>query len=175
MRSFFVFDVESIGLHGEGFAVAGGVYLENGAVQWEFSEACPPEEAKGADSDRAWVKENCPRIEPTCNTPKQVRDAFWREWMKAKAYGAQMAAECQWPVEAGFVRACIADDASRTWDGPYPFHEIASFMAAADMDPMATYERTPSEQPPHSPLADARLSARLLAQAIRTIERWCEE
>ena len=30
---FFVIDVESVGLHGEGFAVAGGVYLRNGAAQ----------------------------------------------------------------------------------------------------------------------------------------------
>lgn len=166
MRSFFVFDVESIGLHGEGFAVAGGVYLENGVAQWEFSAACPPQNASGSSADRAWVMENVPPVEPDYSHPKLVRTAFWMAWMKAKAQGAQMAAECQWPVEAGFVRACIADDDVRTWDGPYPFHEIASFMAAAGMDPMATYDRTPSEMPAHSPLADARQSARLLSEAL---------
>ena len=38
---FFVFDVESVGLHGEGFAVAGGVYTATGGTLWEFWLACP--------------------------------------------------------------------------------------------------------------------------------------
>lgn len=169
MKSYFIFDVESIGLHGEGFAVAGGVYLENGATQWEFRAACPPEAAQGSDADRQWVSENVPRMEYFYNTPRRVRDAFWKGWIKARASGAEMAAECLWPVEAGFVRACIADDPARTWEGPYPFHEIASFMAAAGMDPMGEYERTASEMPKHEPLADARQSARLLSEAIAKI------
>ncbi len=38
----FIFDVESVGLHGEGFAVAGGVYrAENAAAQSEFRFCCP--------------------------------------------------------------------------------------------------------------------------------------
>jgi hypothetical protein len=169
MRSFFVFDVESVGLHGEGFAVAGGVYLENGAAQMEFSFACPIDEAKGDDEGRAWVKKNCPTLEVTHHIPFGIRDAFWKEWMKAKAQDPLivMAAECGWPVEARFLCACV-DDASeeRTWKGPYPLHDVASFMVAAGMDPMAKYERTPSEMPEHNPLTDARLSARLLSKAL---------
>ncbi len=61
--SFFVFDVESIGLHGEGFAVAGGVYSKDGATQWEFSFSCPQEECEGDADDRQWVKENVPVLE----------------------------------------------------------------------------------------------------------------
>ena len=45
---FFVFDVESVGLHGEAFAVAGGIYI-NAAAQSEFRFCCPLEEAKGDD------------------------------------------------------------------------------------------------------------------------------
>ena len=163
---FFVIDVESVGLHGEGFAVAGGVYLPNGAAQWEFRLACPIDECAGDDDDRKWVKENVPAMEETHRSPKAMRDEFWRQWMKAKAGGAVMAAECQWPVEAGFVKACIADDPSRKWEGPYPLHEIASYLAAAGLDPMAKYDRTPSEMPMHDPLADARQSARLLSEAL---------
>ena len=80
-----------------------------------------------------------------------------------------MAAECLWPVEARFIRDCITDDAQRLPEAPYPFHEIASIMLAAGMDPMASYPRTPSEMPPHNPLADARLSARLLSEALAKI------
>jgi len=170
MKSYFVFDVESIGLHGEGFAVAGGVYLENGAAQWEFCFASPTDQAEGEDSDRHWVKDNVPMMEETHRSLRKMRDAFWGEWVRAKKDGAIMAAECPWPVEAGFLSQCIADDVdARKWDGPYPFMEIASFLAAAGMDPMATYPRTPSEQPAHHPLKDARQSARLLSEALARI------
>lgn len=173
---FFVFDVESIGLHGEGFAVAGGIYI-NGAAMSEFRYSCPLDEAEGEDDDRDWVKANVPVMEITHRTPNLVRNAFWDQWLKAKdTYpGIIMAAECGWPVEAGFVARCIYQDMpARKWSGPYPFHEIASFMLAAGMDPMATYDRLPSELPKHEPLADARQSARLLAQAIARIQNKTE-
>jgi len=168
---FFVFDVESVGLHGEAFAVAGGIYIN--AVAWaEFRFCCPLEEAKGDEDDREWVKANVPVMEITHRHPAAVREAFWSEWEKAKKRypGITMAGECIWPVEAGFVAACIRQEiADRKWSGPYPFHEIASVMLAADMDPMATYEREKSEKPAHEPLADARQSARLLATALRSL------
>ena len=163
---FFVIDVESVGLHGEGFAVAGGVYLTNGSALWEFRLACPIDECAGDDDDRKWVKDNIPAIEETHRSPKAMRDEFWKQWMRAKRDGAVMAADCQWPVEAGFVKACIADDPARKWEGPYPLHEIASYIAASGLDPMAKYPRTPSEMPMHDPLADARQSARLLSEAL---------
>ena len=168
---FFVFDVESVGLHGEAFAVAGGVYI-NAAAQSEFRFCCPLEEAKGDDDDREWVKSNVPVMEITHRNPAAVREAFWSEWEEAKKRypGITMAGECIWPVEAGFVAACIRQEiADRKWSGPYPFHEIASVMLAAGMDPMATYEREESEKPAHEPLADARQSARLLATALRSL------
>jgi len=164
---FFVFDVESVGLHGEAFAVAGGLYTSSGAALWEFRLSCPLDECHGESDDRQWVKQNVPPIEETHRHPKPMRDEFWRQWEKAKAAGALMAVECGWPVEAGFLAACIRDDLpARRWNGPYPLHEIASYLAASGMDPMATYERTASEQPAHDPLADARLSARLLGEAL---------
>lgn len=168
VNAFFVFDVESVGLHGEGFAVAGGVYLD-GAAQWEFRLAVPIAECAGSDDDRQWVKDNIPTIEETHRSPKAMRDEFWQQWMKAKAGGAVMAANCAWPVEAGFLKACIADDSSRKWEGPYPLHEIASFLIVAGFDPLAKYPRTPSELPIHDPLADARQSARMLATALQRL------
>lgn len=165
---FFIFDVESIGLHGEGFAVAGGIYIGYSAV-YEFAYACPESEAAGDDADRDWVKKNVPVLHITHRNPEGVREAFFAEWEKAKVKypGICMAGECIWPVEAGFVARCIYQDKEkRNWSGPYPLHEIASIMAAAGMDPMITYARNASELPPHNPLADARLSARLLHDAL---------
>lgn len=167
---FFIFDVESVGLHGEGFAVAGGVYLRTGEAIREFAYHCHPSEADGTPDDREWVSKNVtfhPSSVEQAN-PFLVRERFWNDWMHAKgAFKAAMFVECGWPVEARFVEACIQDfPESRNWDGPYPMHEIASIMLAAGMDPMKPYERTESERPAHEPLADARQSARLLFTAL---------
>jgi hypothetical protein len=167
---FFIFDVESVGLHGEGFAVAGGMYSSSGQKLKEFAYHCRPSEADGLPDDREWVAENVtfhPSSVEQMN-PFMVRDRFWNEWMYAKsAFKAMMFVECGWPVEAAFMEACIKDhQETRNWDGPYPMHEIASVMLAAGMDPMATYGREESEKPAHEPLADARQSARLLFTAL---------
>lgn len=170
MKSFFIFDVESIGLHGDGFAVAGGVYLENGTAQYEFSFACPQEECAGDDEGRKWVKENVPVLEITHRTPQGMREAFWEEWLMAKVKfpDITMAAECSWPVEARFLIACIEDDKrERFWSGPYPLHDIASMLLCAHRDPMANYPREESAKPAHNPLADARHSANLLAMCLK--------
>ena len=164
-KLFFVFDVESLGLHGDGFAVGGGAYFDNGAALWEFRLVCPAG-IRGSSEDRQWVIENVPAMEVSHLSPRKMRDEFWGLWLRAKAQGAVAAAECGWPVEAKFLARCVADDSSRKWEGPYPLHEIATYMAAAGMDPMAKYERAASELPVHDPLADARQSARLLALAL---------
>lgn len=170
MKTFFIFDVESVGLHGEAFAVAGGVY-RNGETLSEFFFACSPEDALGEESDRAWVRENIPPLFQNRSCPASVRDSFWREWEAAKTVypGILMAGECVWPVETNFLSACAAV-AGCKWGGPYPLHEIASVLLAAGMDPLKTYERLPDELPRHHPLADARLSARLLFSALHGLE-----
>lgn len=168
---FFVFDVESIGLHGEAFAVAGGMYSATGEAIREFAYHCNQAEAKGSPDDREWVIKNVTTHPSSAeqSNPFLVRERFWDEWMHAKsAFKAIMFVECGWPVEAAFLQSCINDHVeTRKWSGPYPMHEIASIMLAAGMDPTATYERKESEKPAHEPLADARQSARLLATALR--------
>lgn len=171
MKQILVIDVESIGLHGEAYAVGGCVlHVDSGEITDGFRYAIDPHDAKGAKSDREWVSQNIPEIPQSHDTPEGMRFIFWFEWQRLKTiYGDDlvMAAECGWPVEANFLEACIKDDEEdRRFKGPYPFHEIASFMQAAGMDPMATYERLASEEPKHCPLADARQSARLLHLAL---------
>lgn len=166
MKSFFVFDVESIGLHGEAFAVGGGLYLENGAAQWEFCFSCDPRCAAGLESDRDWVIKNIPIIGITHRSPQFIMEAFWEKWEIARSQGAVMAAECMWPVETNFLESCLNKNFDRAATAPYPCHDIASIMLAAGLDPLATYDRMPSELPKHNPLADARQSARLLSEAL---------
>lgn len=166
----FVFDCESIGLHGETYAVAGGLYRVTGETATPLDEFCYavlPVFAAGRDEDRAWVRQNVPPIAVTHEDRGLMRDHFWIKWDTAKKLGAQMFVECGWPVESRFLAECIFDRMSeRLWEGPYPLHEIASFMAAAGMDPMVKYPRSANELPEHDPMGDARLSARLLCEAF---------
>lgn len=163
---FMVFDVESIGLHGEGFAVGYVVIDRHGFRKAEELYACPPYNAQGSMEGRSWVGQNVPKMDATCHMPSEVRARFWADWLSWKEQGAVLVADCQWPVEARFLINCVDDDREhREWQGPYPLHELASFMVAAGMDPMATYERLPDE-PQHDPLGDARQSSRLLCRAL---------
>jgi hypothetical protein len=53
---YFVLDVESIGLHGEGYAAAYAVFDLQGRELEAHTFACDPSNAVGDASDRAWVK-----------------------------------------------------------------------------------------------------------------------
>lgn len=168
-----VFDVESIGLHGEGFAVGWTIINEFGVEITSALIACDPDAAEGLPTNRQWIKENVPTFYSLiyCDKPEDVREKFWAEWENWKQKGAVLFAECAWPVEANFLEACVLTHLNkREFQGPYPLHEIASFMQAAGMNPMATYPREPRELPAHNPLADARQSARLLMTAFRSLK-----
>ena len=170
-KLFFVFDVESVGLHGEGFSVAGGTYRETGECLYEFCFSVPRELARGTKASRIWVDENVPKLPRTHATLKAMRTDFWEEWLHAKKLGAVAVADCAWPVEARFLAACVDDDhEAREWEGPYPLHDLASIQLAYGVDPLATNERLPNELPAHHPQRDVRQSARLLAEAISNKE-----
>lgn len=160
---FMVFDVESVGLHGEGFAVAWVVVNRKGERLGEGCLSCDPALCKGSDANRAWVAANVPKLIETSPTPQHLRNTFWRIWRHWADQGAVLAADCAWPVEAGFLSACVRmNPHEREWQGPYPLHDIASIALALGHDPLATTERLADELPTHHPLMDARQSARQL-------------
>lgn len=162
-----VFDVESIGLHGEGFAVGFTVVTRLGdQVQWGLI-ACPPEAAIGSANNLEWVKKNVPPLMKTHDFPVDVREQFWQQWLCWKERGALLVADCAWPVEARFLRDCVTDDlAAREWQGPYPLHDLASVILANGGDPLEKFERLSIELPEHNPLNDARQSARILTRFL---------
>jgi hypothetical protein len=165
-KLFMVFDCESIGLHGETFAVGYVVVTGDGEVVGDRVFTCSPDTASGTDEGRAWITENCPPLVWNCSSPREVRRFFWAGWQSWKDQGAVLVAHVAWPVEARFLAACVDDQPDQnTWNGPYPLHELASFMVAAGMDPTGDYGRLPDE-PQHDPLGDARQSARLLTMAL---------
>lgn len=171
MTLYMVLDVESVGLHGEGFAVGYVVVDSDGTERGRGRYACPPRRANGDEDGRAWVAENVPDLPYEFQTPRAMRGRFWIDWWFWKKQGALLVADCGWPVEARFLAAGVDDmPAERTWEGPYPLHELATFMAAAGLDPLGARGRHNDELPEHDPLADAKQSARLLITALGIIE-----
>lgn len=177
-KFFVVFDVESIGLHGAGFAVGVSVIDSAGQPIEECVIECPSDKAWGEQSDRDWVQVNVvPALNAwlpgghyetiVCADPHEVRAIFWQLWRNWADKGAWLAADVAWPVEARFLAACVErDSVARAWQGPYPLVDIASVRLAAGLDPLETGPRLEREQPAHHPLADARQSARLLMEAL---------
>lgn len=164
---FFVFDVESIGLHGEGFAVGFVVVDLEGNCRESGRYACNPNAARGNPGGFKWVAENITALPETHPSPWLVRAAFWRRWQAWKVEGALLVADCCWPVEARFLADCVDDNPMQhEWHGPYPLYDLASVMLACGEDPLATRDRLPDELPTHDPLADAKQSARLLIAAL---------
>lgn len=172
MSRFFVFDVESVGLHGDGFAV-GWVLIDREGREIEAKRYhCDPMFVLRADRGGLdWVQNHCGWVfsnKPTHDCPWHIREDFFNDWLMAAGSGAIMAADVPWPVEARFLSAAIDDHPHvRAWKGPYPLIDIASVRFAAGLDPLAACERLPSELPMHCPLADARQSARLLVEALK--------
>ena len=171
MLKAMTFDVESVGLHGEGFAVGWVVRDEQGQEIDSGYLACPIVVARGESvEDRQWVTENiCPHLpESNCANPREVRSRFWKQWLQWKEQGYTLWADCGWPVEANFLSACVQDDwGDRCWAGPYPLMEIATVLQMAGMDPLGKYERYPDECPIHHPTCDARQSGRILFEAMQ--------
>ncbi len=171
---YFVIDVESVGLHGESFAVGAVLIDRTGNELLAFKAVANLETAKGESDDLEWVVKNCPDAKGhSLLTKNEVLNQFWKLWEQISAThsGVKMFAECGWPVEANFLSACIKlDPRNRRWNGPYPLHDVATMMFAAGMDCMVTHDRLPNELPKHCPLADARQSGRLLIMALDRLQ-----
>lgn len=165
-KKFFMFDVESIGLHGEGFAVGFVIFDLDGNTVFQGMFACPPNAARGSKEGHLWVQENMPTLRATHDSPWQVRAAFWKVWTEHHNPGdCLMLADVPWPVEARFLAQCVDDHpVAREWGGPYPLIDIASLLVMVGRDPLAKANRKPEEMPEHDPLADALQSARLFKE-----------
>lgn len=166
-NKFMVFDVESIGLHGEGFAVAWVVVDSTGEKLDEGCLACNPDLCAGTDEARQWVAENVPVLAGVLSTKQHLRNAFWHTWRHWADQGAVLVADCPWPVEANFLSACVnLNHREREWQGPYPLLDLASMLLALGADPLVTTERLLDELPVHHPLMDARHTARQLMECL---------
>lgn len=160
------FDVESNGLHGQAFAVGAVIrHVETAQEVDRIGLRCPIE-----GDVNAWVAENVlpalAEMPETHTSAREMRAAFWTWYQTAKGKYADlvMVADIGYPVETGFLTACQADDPARAWEGPYPLHEVATLLLAADIDPdidrlkFAGYDA--DELHAHNPIDDALVSAK---------------
>jgi len=186
---YFVFDVESVGLHGEpfavGFTVRSGVdgeevYAERIVLPFNPDHLQLHNGRVPTRADIAWVKEHVvPATSDHINelTPTGMLRKFWLEWKRWESHGAVMAADVPWPVEARFLMECACwafnvNGKPTIQEGPYPILDIATLRFAAGFDPVATESRNGvAERPVHDPLADARQSARLMFEAFELLEK----
>ena len=174
---FFVFDVESVGLYGEGFAF-GFVFIDRlGSTVFEGYDACDPDRAEGDDGGRDWIAEHVIPFSPapTCADPATLRGLFAASWIAARHFAESegftvyMAADVPWPVEARFLLDTARQfEEMTTFEAPYPLIDIASVLLTLGFGPLEAHSREQGEEPAHNALNDARQSARLLKEGLIT-------
>ena len=174
-------DVESIGLHGEGFSVGWCVMgLQSFEVLALGSFQCSTTLCEGEDRDREWVVGNCEVNEPPKNirglevafqffdSPKNLRKAFFTVMRLYAAQGCVFAADCPYPVETNLIHSYIKEQVKNpsfnSFNGPYPFLDITSMLLARGVNPMVEVERLDYEIK-HSALGDSLQSLRLLVES----------
>jgi hypothetical protein len=177
---FLVFDVESVGLYGDGFAVGWVVIDLNGKEHESGLFVSDWRKAEGFNQKGAieWVETNLPPMEITHQNRESLCFDFFNVLQRWLLNGRERShpkvcsiwADWGYPVETNFLRRCraaaywmIEDDPS--WLLPAPLQEIATICLAADINP-DDFPCLPDELPQHNPMNDARHSARLLVKAL---------
>lgn len=118
-----IFDVEATHLMGIAIAYAAIVIDDNKNII-DSSQMFSQEYVNDCCD---FVKENIiPKIQdiPKCATNKEMRDAFWRFYLKHK--DCEVWVDCGFPVETNFLISIAMDDlVDREFKMPYPLYEIS--------------------------------------------------
>ena len=164
------FDVESNGLHGAAFAVAGVLISPSCNILSQFVARCPI-----VGEIDPWVAENVLRpmgtIDNTHDNDKFMRDAFWSWYIQTKPRAGIIVAANPYPVEARFLIDCQNDDlAGRSVEHPFPFYDLSSMLYTLDVKTPPSRRAFTARAvsglagEPHNPQWDA-LSTAISAQA----------
>lgn len=159
------FDVESNGLHGNAFAVAGVLIDSQFRITSQFVARCPI-----VGPVDPWVAENVlgpmASISETQADAPHMREAFWEWFLGAKAEADIIVAANPYPVEARFLIACQEDDMTgRSFDHPFPYYDLSSMLYALKITtPAARREFVAAavgedSGEAHNPLWDAKATA----------------
>lgn len=164
------FDLESNGLHGEVFAVGAVVIDASGEIHNEFTGRCKIE-----GQVDAWVEQHVvPKI---TDMPlmyanyKDLREAFWKWYLKAEEKSDYVLVSNGYPVEYRFLLKCQEENIEeRYWQHPFPLLELTSLVLLVDNDlaknkQVAEIVRAGNYRR-HHPLDDAKVSATLAFEAF---------
>ncbi len=155
-----VFDVESVGLYGEGFAFGMVLYDHKGDKIEEFFYACNPDQADGFPEGRDWLRVHLPEMDFNCDRVPMVRHHFSKIYEKLEK-DTYFMAECPYPVETTFL--------AQAGVSPYPLFDVSSILFARYGQFVETLPRFYDEYPKHNPLCDARQSGRLMWDAMKSM------
>ena len=124
-NNYFVFDVESDGLYGEGFCFSAVVFSSLGTIQDSLTLKADIE------IETKWVKENVlPALKFIKSAPdtKTLRSCFYDFYMKHKDR-CNIYSDVNYPVETNFLNAVAMDDlGERQWNMPYPLMDISNII-----------------------------------------------
>lgn len=171
------FDIESNGLHGDAFAVAGVLMNSKREIVSQFESRCP---ITGPVDE--WVAANV--LGPIQDMPetaadgRALRNAFWAWYMKVKPQADMIVAANPYPVEARFLIDCQNDDmAEREFEHPFPYYDLSSLLYSHGF-------KTPTKRrafvkkavhdatgEPHNPLWDAKATAMAALAAAELISQ----
>lgn len=161
-KNILLFDVESTSLHGTGFAV-GAIVVNRDGTELDRFELLSKE---GAEKANDWVKQNViPNLSdmPTCETDKELRDAFFNFYLKHKET-AEVWSDVNFPVETNFLHAIVNDaPTEREWLMPYPLFD-ASTLVDVSIDRCAECGIDGLRK--HNPLDDSRASVYFLLKEL---------
>ena len=162
MKKYLVFDVESAGLTGQGFAFGYVVVLETGVVIENGCQTAGINSVPCSPEDKLWLESNLPHeILYPKDEDKASLDHLHKCFLGVLEANqdAEVVVDCGYPVEARF----LLDIGAKV----YPLHELATALKMAGKDPTGHFPRLENELPAHHPLFDARQSARLWLEALR--------
>ncbi len=126
-KNIFIFDVEAVDLHGEGFAVGAIVFGMHGQIIDKFELLS----TEIANKSSEWVSKNIlPHLNnmPKCETGLQLRNEFFEFYLKHKDT-CLIWSDCNFPVETNFLSVVVNDDIeNRQWLMPYPLYDVSNFV-----------------------------------------------
>jgi hypothetical protein len=165
MTNILSFDVESNGLQGNAFAVAGVLIDNRRQILSQFVARCPINDAVDP-----WVAENVigpmASIADTHPGAPEMRRDFWQWYLDNKPKSELIVAANPYPVEARFLIDCQDDDmANRAFEHPFPFYDLSSMLYGAGVRTPLARKAYVAEAvatatgEPHNPLWDATATA----------------
>ncbi len=168
-KKLFSFDAETNGLWGVAFAIGARVYnAESGEVTAQFIGRSPIQgEVDGFVQDK--VLPQMTEI-PVSHADYGALLADFAKFYLAEKQDADVIVHMGVPVESTLLKDMHSRGLIGDWDGPYPLHDVAGYLAQAGEDPTSVdgYVRKHGlELRPdfaggsHNPLYDSEVAARV--------------